>query len=476
MTTRVRFAPSPTGYLHIGGARTALYNYLYAKSVNGTFIVRVEDTDGERSTKEFEKKQLEDLAWLGLSFDEGPGKVGDFGPYHQSERLDIYKRYALELVEKGQAFYDFCSSEELEQMSESARAHGTLPYTGKWREKENWKEAKERVESGEEAPIRYLVLDKDYSFFDHVRGEIKFPKGMVGDFVILRSNGVPTYNFCNVIDDHLQEITHVIRGEDHVNNTLRQLMIYEAIGAKLPEFAHVSLLIGEDRQKLSKRHGATSVTQYIEQGYLPEALTNYLCLLGWSHPDERDIFNLSDLKDCFNLKRFSKSHAIYDIEKLKWMNGQHIKSMDNNELKTWAEKFISADSFYRKQTEQWQLEFIGLYKEKVTLLSEFDEKISELLMDKIEKSDELNEILSWESTPAIQKYLGEQLEATTDDFVDAETFSSWMNYCQKELKIKGKPLFMGFRGVLTGQNHGADLKVLIPLTPVTIIKKRLASL
>ena len=475
MTVRVRFAPSPTGNLHIGGARTALYNYIFAKSQGGKYILRIEDTDKERSTKEFEASQLDDMKWLGLVHDEGPGIGGEYGPYHQIERLDIYMKYALDLVEQGKAFYDFCSDEDLEQMSLKSKEEGTPPYTGKWKESSTWDEAKARVAAGEKAPIRFLVSDKDVSFKDHVRGDVKFPKGMVGDFVIMRTNGVPTYNFCNVIDDHLHKITHVIRGEDHVNNTLRQVLVYEAIGADMPEFAHVSLLIGEDRQKLSKRHGATSVKQYREQGYLPEALVNYLCLLGWSHPDEKDIFKIEDLKDVFSLSRFSKSHAIYDIEKLKWMNGQHIKAMDVDELLTRTSPFMTND-FYNQQTDDWKKTFLELYKEKITLFPDFNEKMDELLNESVEMTEDLKDILSWETTPAIRDHIKAELEKVSSDYVDTDAFSEWMNFCKKELKIKGKPLFMGLRGVLTGQNHGPDLKVLIPLTPVNILKKRVASL
>ncbi len=475
MTVRVRFAPSPTGNLHIGGARTALYNYIFAKSQGGKYILRIEDTDKERSTKEFEASQLDDMKWLGLVHDEGPGIGGEYGPYHQIERLDIYMKYALDLVEQGKAFYDFCSDEDLEQMSLKSKEEGTPPYTGKWKESSTWDEAKARVAAGEKAPIRFLVSDKDVSFKDHVRGDVKFPKGMVGDFVIMRTNGVPTYNFCNVIDDHLHKITHVIRGEDHVNNTLRQVLVYEAIGADMPEFAHVSLLIGEDRQKLSKRHGATSVKQYREQGYLPEALVNYLCLLGWSHPDEKDIFKIENLKDVFSLSRFSKSHAIYDIEKLKWMNGQHIKAMDVDELLTRTSPFMTND-FYNQQTDDWKKTFLELYKEKITLFPDFNEKMDELLNESVEMTEDLKDILSWETTPAIRDHIKAELEKVSSDYVDTDAFSEWMNFCKKELKIKGKPLFMGLRGVLTGQNHGPDLKVLIPLTPVNILKKRVASL
>lgn len=479
MTVRVRFAPSPTGYLHIGGARTALYNYIFAKAMGGIYVLRIEDTDQQRSTKEFENSQIEDMAWLGLAHDEGPGVGGEFAPYHQSERAEIYQEYAHKLLQKGLAFYDFCSDEELEKMAISNKENGTPPYTGKWKNKEFWDEAKSKVAAGEKAPIRLLVPDEDISFTDHVRGEVTFPKGMVGEFVIMLSNGMPTYNFCNVIDDHLQQITHVIRGEDHVNNTLRQILVYKAIGASVPEFAHVSLLIGEDRQKLSKRHGATSVKQYREQGYLPEALANYLCLLGWSHPDQLDVFTIDEIakKDVFSLNRFSKAHAVYDIEKLKYINSQHIKKMGADELYKRASAHIEENSFYHKQSKDWQSSFLGLYQEKIQLFTELNDKINnEILIAEVEKSDELQEILSWESTPQIKEYLTQQLSGVSSDFIDAETFGEWMNYCKKELKIKGKPLFMGFRGVLTGQNHGPDLKVLIPLTPVNVLKARLASL
>lgn len=478
MTVRVRFAPSPTGHLHIGGARTALYNFIFSKAMGGTYILRVEDTDQERSSKDFEASQLDDLTWLGLAHQEGPGVGGDYGPYHQSERLEIYKKYAEQLLDNGKAFYDFCTATELEDMACKNKQEGTPPYTGKWKDPNYWDEAKKRVLAGEQAPIRFLVPEMDMCFKDYVRGEVSFPKGMVGDFVILRSNGTPTYNFCNVIDDHLQKITHVIRGEDHLNNTLRQMMIYEAIGAKAPEFAHVSLLIGKDRQKLSKRHGATSVKQYRKEGYLPEALTNYLCLLGWSHPEEKDVFELSDIahKNIFTLNRFSKSHAIYDIDKLKYINAQHLKNMDLETFQKRAGPFITEDSFYYQQSTEWKKNFLGLFQDKIQLFPELNDKLFTLLNETIEHTDELKDVLQWETTPAIKAYILEQLEGTSDTMVSAETFDEWMKHCKKELKVKGKALFMGLRVVLTGQNHGPDLKVLIPLTPVTILKRRLANL
>lgn len=476
MSTRVRFAPSPTGYLHIGGARTALYNYIFAKATGGKYILRIEDTDTERSTKEFEASQIDDMKWLGLVHDEGPGVGGEYGPYHQIERMDLYKKYALELVNKGLAFYDFSTEAELEEMARLNKEEGTPPYTGKWKDKTHWDEAKAKVAAGEKAPIRFLVPDINVSFTDHVRGEVKFPKGMVGDFVILRSNDVATYNFCNVIDDHLHKISHVIRGEDHVNNTLRQVLVYDAFGFSKPEFAHVSLLIGEDRQKLSKRHGATSVRQYREEGYMPEALSNYLCLLGWSHPEEKDVFDISELSSVFNLERFSKSHAVYDIEKLKYINSQHIKKLTLEDFQKRAEPFIAKDSEYFKHDDAWKKTFLGLYQEKITLFPELNECLKEVTTTELEKNDDLAEILSWETTPKIKDYISAKLAEVKSENVTAEEFDEWMNYCKKDLGIKGKPLFMGFRGVLTGRNHGPDLKVLIPLTNVEILKKRIQAL
>jgi glutamyl-tRNA synthetase len=478
MSVRVRFAPSPTGYLHIGGARTALYNYLLAKKHGGKFVIRVEDTDEERSKREFENLQLEDLKWLGIEYDIGPGKEDEHGPYRQSERLHIYQEYTDKLVDQGLAFYDFCTEEEIEAMREMNEKEGTSAYTGKWRNEEHFAEAKARVAAGEKTSVRFKVdPTKAYEVDDLVRKNVKFPAGMVGDFVIMRSNGKPTYNFCNVIDDHLHLITHVLRGEEHLNNTVRQLMIYEAFNWTAPKFAHLSIMIGEDRQKLSKRHGATSVHLYKEESYLPEAMNNYLTLLGWSHPEELSVFKKEDLFNVFDEHRFNKSPAMYDIEKLKWTNGQHLKEMSDDEFLRYANESIAKDHFYHTQSDEWKIATLGLLKEKVDMILDIPKLIDEsILNESFELTDDLKDILSWETTPAILSHVKAELEKESGSHVSAETFNGWMDFCKKELKIKGKPLFMGFRGVLTGQNHGPDLKVLIPLTPIEILRKRLAAL
>ena len=478
MTVRVRFAPSPTGYLHIGGARTALYNYLYSKSVGGTFVLRIEDTDLERSNAEYEKLQMDDLNWLGIIHDEGPDKPNPkYAPYRQSERTEIYQKYALQLIEKGLAYYDFCTDEELEEMKERATRENRDPvYEGKWKDPAFFQEGLKKVAAGEKAAIRFRAPKKSFTLDDKVKGSVTYPENMVGDFVIVRSNGLPVYNFCCVVDDHLMDITHVIRGEDHLNNTVRQLMIYEALGAKLPVFAHVSLLIGQDRQKLSKRHGATSVNLYRNEHYLPEAMCNYLCLLGWSHPSEKDIFDKSELKDVFNLERFSASAAMYDIEKLKWVNGEHVKKMSNADLITLVDKEPETD-FFSKQTSEWKLACVELLKRYALFIPDFPKLINDLILkDDPEMTDALKEILVWETTPKIMNFISSELEKVTSEFVTEAELNGWMESVKKDLAIKGKPLFQGVRAAITGHDHGPDLKFLVPLTPVSVLKKRLQHL
>lgn len=475
---RVRFAPSPTGYLHIGGARTAIYNYLFAKATGGTFVLRVEDTDLERSKKEYEDSQIEDLHWLGLDYDEGPDKPGNYGPYRQSERQEIYLSKAQDLVDKGLAFYDFCSDEELEQMKEQAMREGRPPhYNGKWRNPEYFEEAANKLAAGEKAAIRFKAPEKSYVLNDLVKGRVVFPEKMVGDFVLVRSNGLPVYNYCCVVDDMMMEISHVIRGEDHLNNTVRQLMIYEALEAKVPEFAHVSLLIGSDRQKLSKRHGATSVRLYKEESYLPEALLNYLSLLGWSHPDEKEIFKLSDVENVFDTTRFSKSSAIYDLEKLKWVNGMHIRDFSLNDFQKRVEPFISKDHFYFSQNDEWKNTVLSLYQTQINFFSDFIKLVDQdLLNPEIIESDKLKDVLSWDTTKEIATFLNDELTKISDEnsFLSIDTFNEWFKVLKSDKKIKGKNLFMGTRVCLTGKDHGPDLPDLVSITPVGIMKKRIA--
>ncbi|WP_127717223.1 glutamate--tRNA ligase [Halobacteriovorax sp. HLS] len=477
MSVRVRFAPSPTGYLHIGGARTALYCYLIAKAKKGSFVLRIEDTDLERSKKEYELAMIDDLKWCGLTHNEGPDIGGDFGPYRQSERTHTYLKYANEFVAKGLAYPCFLTGDELEELTAKAESEKKAPHTyhGKYRDLDP-KEAAERVAKGEEHVIRFKNPGKEWEFKDLVRGNVKFPVDMVGDFVIIRSNGMPVYNFCCVIDDYLMEMTHVIRAEEHLNNTVRQLMIYEAIGAKPPQFVHCSLLVGEDRQKLSKRHGATSVKQYRDQDYLPGALINYLCLLGWSHPEEKDIFDINALDDIFNLDRFNKSPAFYDINKLKYFNEQYLRALPLDELVAGFSRAIDDSHEWHTKDQQWKNDFSELFREKVQLFSDIVPQLGLIFDEAIEQTEDVVEVNGWETTPTIRDYIKSEVQNIKNSgssSISSEQFSEMMNHLKKGLKIKGKPLFMGLRVVLTGKTHGPDLSKAIPLTPISTIEKRL---
>jgi nondiscriminating glutamyl-tRNA synthetase len=474
MTVRVRFAPSPTGYLHIGGARTALYSYLYAKANGGKYILRVEDTDLERSKREYEEAQIADLKWLGITHDEGPDVGGDYGPYRQSERMQMYNDIAWDFVERGLAYPCFLSMEELEELTEKANAEKKAPHTyhGKYRDLDP-AEAKKRVDAGDEYVVRFKNPGKTWEFTDLVRGHVKFPVDMVGDFVIIRANKMPVYNFCCVVDDYKMAMTHVFRAEEHLNNTCRQLMIYEALGATPPQFGHVSLLVGEDRQKLSKRHGATSVDQYKNMGYIPEALANYLCLLGWSHPDETDIFDVNELGDLFDYKRFSKSSAMYDIKKLNFFNEQWLRKMSDKYIALGFETALEGDSRFADKSQEWKEKFAGLMKEKVQLFTDIKDHMDVFFSTAHDTDDQFIDAMGWDTTPQIKDYLAKEVSALGQDYITEDQVGDWMNYLKKELKIKGKPLFMGMRAVLTGRTHGPDLKTVVALTPIEIIKQRL---
>jgi glutamyl-tRNA synthetase len=480
MTVRVRFAPSPTGYLHIGGARTALYNYLFAKAHGGTYVLRVEDTDLERSSREFEEAQRADLKWLGILHQEGPDVGGDYGPYRQSERLDLYKKYADNLVEKGQAYTCFCTDEELEKHKEECQSRGLAPhYSGKCR---NLSPEELNTFHAQKIPftVRFKAPVKSYVFNDNVRGRVVFPENMVGDFVIMRSNGLPVYNYCCVVDDWLMKITHVIRAEEHLPNTLRQLMIYEAFGATPPEFAHVSLLVGSDRQKLSKRHGASSVDLYRQDHYLPQAMLNYLCLLGWSHPEGKDIFNVFELGTAFTMDRFSKSPAMYDVEKLNWVNGQYLKLMSEEHiLREITGLFSKEHSFFTLLTEEKRLQVVKLFKEQCLFYKDFLPHIETLFhvpKEWTDDSEEMKGMLALPSTLSINTFLKEKIKAMRDrgeEFMTEAQFQALQEEIKTSLSVKGKPLFMGIRVNLTGICHGSELKFLLPLTPLSVLTGRL---
>ena len=331
-SVRVRFAPSPTGKLHIGGARTAIYNWAFARANGGTFILRIDDTDPTRSTDENTQIILRAMRWLGLDWDEGPEVGGDFGPYSQTERLDLYKRTAERLLAEGKAYPCFCTPEQLAADREAAQARKD-PFQGYQRRCRDLspEEAQARIDAGEPYVLRIKVPEDrgNVVINDAVHGEVAFDAKELDDFVIFRSDGTPTYNFATVVDDALMGITHVIRGDDHLSNTPRQVMVYEAMGAPVPVFAHISMILGADGKKLSKRHGATSVEEYRDAGYLSDAFVNYLALLGWSLDGETTVIPRDVLASQFSLERISKNPATFDPKKLDWMNAEYINAMSN---------------------------------------------------------------------------------------------------------------------------------------------------
>ncbi|HKY32151.1 MAG TPA: glutamate--tRNA ligase, partial [Candidatus Polarisedimenticolia bacterium] len=329
---RVRFAPSPTGHLHVGNARTALFNWLLARHGGGTFVLRIEDTDAERSTGASEEAILEDLRWLGLDWDEGPCRGGGHGPYRQSERGPVYAQAAARLLEQGAAYRCFCTRQELEADKEAQLLSGAAAprYAGRCRQIDP--AVSQRRAASEPFALRFRVTAPSVAFDDGVRGRVEFPGAQIGDPVIVRADGTPTYNFAVVVDDAAMAITHVVRGEDHLSNTPRQILIYRALGAAPPAFAHVALVLGPDGKPLSKRHGATSVADFRERGFLPAAMVNCLALLGWSHPDGREVLGLEELAGAFTLQRVGRAASMFDSRKLAWLNAHHLRAMPPERL------------------------------------------------------------------------------------------------------------------------------------------------
>ncbi len=451
---KVRFAPSPTGHLHVGGARTAIFNWLFARHCGGVFILRIEDTDVERSTRDSEASLVGDLRWLGLDWDEGPDVGGPSRPYRQSERLDIYRSHALRLVDSGAAYPCFCTDDVLETKRQKALAEGRPPqYDGTCRLL-----AASDVESKRAAGIpevvRFIVPAGVVRFDDLIRGGVELATDMVGDFVLLRSNGLPTYNFAAAIDDHLMGITHVLRGEEHLPNTLRQTLIYRSLGLPVPSFGHLPLILAEDRSKLSKRHGASSVGELRSSGYLPAAVLNYLVLLGWSHPEEQEVLPVDELVASFSLDRVSKSPSVYDRDKLRWMNGQYIRAADVDTLFELADGFFPA--FVRTAYDvPSRRKILGLLHEKIDVLSELPEKSgpfrSPLVFD-----DEAVAVLRSADTSVVLRSLRAAIEASSGALT-ADHFTSMVKQTGKETGLKGKALFFPVRAALTGAVHGPDL-------------------
>jgi nondiscriminating glutamyl-tRNA synthetase len=451
---RVRFAPSPTGYLHVGGARTAIFNYLFARHHGGTFILRIEDTDAERSTRESELSLLEDLRWLGLDWDEGPDVGGPYGPYRQSERMATYREITDKLIAAGHAYPCFCTEEELERKRAEMEARHEAPhYDGTCRNLSAAEVAAKRAARIPEA-VRFRVGEGAARFEDAVRGSMDLGHDMVGDWVILRSNGLPTYNFAAAVDDMLMKITHVIRGEEHLPNTLRQIMIYDALGAPHPIFAHVPLILAEDRSKLSKRHGASSVGELRAAGYLPDAAENYLLLLGWSHPQSKEIMPRDEMIKAFSIERIGKSPAVFDKNKLVWMNGQYIRKLPLDALVKLVEPYMP-DSLRKRYSEDQRREIIAILQDSMDLLGDFGKRAA-IFEPQVEYEPETKTLLGSDAARRVLTAMVTRLNAHGGP-VTPENFKEMILSTGQEVALKGKDLYFPIRGAMTGSVHGPDL-------------------
>ncbi len=474
---RVRFAPSPTGYLHIGGARTALFNYLYAKHTSGQFLLRIEDTDQERSNLDFLQSQLQSLQWLGLQWDPlnpSEGQLSKDNLYHQSQNLKVYKKYANQLLQNGKAFYCFCTDQEISSKKQKAIAQGLSPHYDGTCYQYSLDEAQAKKATGQPAVIRFKVpkIQKQYHVPDLIRKDVYFPSNMIGDFVILRSDDMPVYNFCCVIDDHLMKITHVFRSEEHLSNTLKQMMLYEAFNWLLPHFVHLSFILSNDGKKLSKRLGATSCHEYQKRGFLPEALLNYLALLGWSDGTDQEIFTLEDLISRFTLDRINITPARYDEDKLKAINVHHLRNLPYKELWHRITPFLQTAHLDIKGTTQWKYQSLEVLKNYIETLADVP-ALYKMLMDAyFEVTEEGLEVLKWPKSHTILLAWQKNLNNFSGEIMDQEHFISTQKDIQKHCEVKGKDLFMPLRVAILGQPQGLELKKLVPLFKISSLQKR----
>lgn len=478
---RVRYAPSPTGHLHIGNARTALFNYLFARSKQGKFIIRIEDTDKKRNIAGGEESQLKYLKWLGIDWDESVDVGGEYGPYRQSERNDVYQTYYNQLLENGHAYRCYCTEAEIEAEREEQTERGETPhYSGKCRHLTAEERAK--LESdGREPSIRIIVPEgKTYTFDDMVKGTVSFESEGMGDWVIVKKDGTPTYNFAVTIDDYLMKITHVLRGDDHISNTPKQLMVYEALGWEPPVFGHMTLIVNESRKKLSKRD--ESIIQFIEQyeelGYLPEALFNFITLLGWSPAGEEELYSKEEFIEIFDANRLSKSPALFDKQKLTWMNNQYIKKADvDRVLELALPHLIKAERLSENSTEaemQWACSLVALLQEKMSFGAEIVELSEMFFKDEAEYEDEAKEVLTGEQVPEVLKVFLAELDKLEE--FKADGIKAAMKAVQKTTGQKGKNLFMPIRAAVSGQTHGPDLPQAIELLGKEKVQMRIGKI
>ena len=474
---RLRFAPSPTGPLHIGGARSALFNYLYAKKMQGDFILRIEDTDLERSSRKSEEDIKKALIWLGIDWTEGIDKGGLYGPYRQTERIEIYNKYIQELISKGFAYRCYCSEAEIAAERNLLEEKREMPiYQGKCRNLTNEQEQLLLAE-GRKPVIRFRTpIGQKILIDDAVRGIVTFESDGVGDFIIVKSDGIPVYNFAVVIDDITMKITHVVRGEEHLANTPRQILIYEALAAPKPIFAHISLILGTDRSKMSKRHGSTSVVNYQNDGYLPEALINFLALLGWSPEDDQEFFSVDELITQFSLERVAKNPAVFDKDKLNYINAKYIKELSVEELTKLAIPYLVEAGFLTGAQalaeKAWLMKMIAAIQNRLVCVKDVVAEAG-LFFEKAElDEEEAKAILAEQTVPLVLESLINKLEAVAV-WPEPLEIKKMIKIITKELGLGGKQVFMPIRIALTGKMSGPEMHDFIYVIGIDEVKKRL---
>ncbi|MBI2167501.1 MAG: glutamate--tRNA ligase [Candidatus Omnitrophica bacterium] len=484
---RVRFAPSPTGYLHIGNVRTALFNYLFAQHEGGKFILRIEDTDKERSRPEFIEGLVEDLAWMGIRWDEGPGIGGDSGPYQQSERLEIYRKFLRDLIQKGKAYECYVTEEEIEEMKRQARLEKKPPRFDNRGRNFSREEIEKRRARGIRPTVRFKIENPRLKVHDLIRGGVEFNLDeMAGDFVIQRADGLPTFHLAVCVDDGLMKITHVIRGEDHLSNTPKHILLLEAMGFKPPQYGHLSLIHGPGGEPLSKRLEAVSVREFRRRGVLPEALANYIALLGWAPGQspgagrtggrspldppasggDREIFTWEELKEAFDLKQVNKSASLYDPHKLDWVNGEHLRKLPDEDFSRRALAYLKAEKKLKwDETEVHRV--LPVFKDNITRFEELEERLR-ILEDNFSYEDPA--LIKTETAREIFKAVLSILPTVRGE--GEALFESLMNALKPQCKARGKELFMPFRMALTGRAHGPELKRIVPVLGLERCRRR----
>lgn len=470
MAVRTRFAPSPTGFIHIGNLRSAVFTYLIAKISDGTFVLRIEDTDQERYVEGAVEAIYYTLNTCGLNWDEGPDKPGEFGPYVQSERMGTYKKYALELVEKGEAYKCFCSEERLASMREK----GYAKYDGLCSHL-----SKEEIQAKEAQGLQYVIRQKtpnegSTSFKCEVFGTITIDNKEIEDQIILKSDEYPTYNFANVIDDHLMNITHVVRGNEYLTSTPKYTLLYNAFGWEEPTYVHLPLVVKKGGKKLSKREGDAYFSDFVQKGYLPEAIVNYIALLGWSPEDNEEIFSLEELVEKFSISRINKSPASFDIDKLNWVNSHYIKSLDLEELKEICMPHLVENNIIQDQTDEWLNSLLTVFKDRMNFGAEIIDLYDEFFEQEFNLDDDMTNFLN-------QEGVNDTLIAFRELLIDLENFTAndikpLIKEAGKIAGSKGKMLFMPLRIATTASMHGPDLPQVLALLGKETVIERLNSI